>query len=290
MSTENTPQLNTPEGLKHDLTSPCEIGRADECNITLSDTQVSRHHCILQNDSRGTWWITDQESTNGTYVNSRRINQATKLRNNDAITIGNQQFFFYCEDSEDNDIADIDTVPQGTTINFSQINCWLLVGDIISSTALSQEKSPQELNKIIGDWGAHCREVIEQFGGEINKFLGDGYFAFWRNPSTDGSHITEAIKSIYALRKDCPLEFRLILHYGQVQLGGVMTKGEENLSGTAVNYVFKAEKVASSLGQNIFVSDTAAAKMQAAPLKSIGCYAVPGFPGENAFFTLDFER
>lgn len=286
LTPNETPRLTTADGEVHLLVSPCEIGRADECAVVLTDSQVSRRHCILQSDSRGQWWLTDQESTNGTYVNGRRVTQAVLLQNNDAITIGNQQYFFYGSLATQHGAPTSSQVPQGTTINFSQINCWLLVGDIINSTVLSQGNSPQELNKLIGDWGSLSREVIEKHRGEVNKFLGDGYFAFWRESAIDGAGMVQLLQDINALKDVSPLDFRLILHFGAVQLGGVMTRGEENLSGSAVNYVFKSEKVASTLEQTLFISDTAAAKMAGAPLTSLGVHAVPGFPGENAFFTL----
>lgn len=285
---DNTPRLSTPDGKYHTLVSPCDIGRSDECAIVLADTQVSRRHCILQSDNRGQWWITDQESTNGTYINGRRISQSTLLRNHDSVTVGNQQFFFAgAKETQAITSPEKPLVENGTKINISQQHCWLLVGDVINSTTLTQNHSPQELINIIGEWGVQSRKIIESHKGEINKFLGDGYFAFWRDTPQLGSSMVTVLKDLSTLKKSLSTDFRMILHYGPVQLGGVMTRGEENLSGSSVNYVFKSEKVAAALSQKIFISDTAASKMSGTLLKSLGVHAVPGFPGENAFFTLE---
>lgn len=284
---EHLPHLIGGDDKRIPLCSPCEIGRSEDCAISLSDSQVSRHHCILQQDSRKQWWITDQESTNGTYVNGRRVTQATQLDDHDTLTIGNQHFIFRGPPREGaTEEAPVDIAPQGTTINFSQIECWLLVGDIISSTLMSRDQAPEELNKLIGEWGDACRKVIEQYQGEINKFLGDGYFAFWRGDAISGETMPHLLKDLHRLRERMDVPFRLILHYGHVQLGGMMTRGEENLSGSAVNFVFKAEKVASELGETIFISDAAAAKLKGSTLSTVGVHSVPGFPGENAFFTM----
>ena len=89
------PKLVTSENKSIPLDGAFEIGREDDCTLTLDDTQVSRRHCIIQADARGLWWITDLESTNGTYVNNRRITQATRLQNNDMITLGNKIYFHW---------------------------------------------------------------------------------------------------------------------------------------------------------------------------------------------------
>ena len=82
------------------------------------------------------------------------------------------------------------------------------------------------------------------------------------------------------------LDFRIIVHYVPIQLGGPLSKGEENLCGSAVYYLFKAEKVAGSLGERVFITEAAANEMDHTPLKKLGAYPVPGFPGKSIFYTL----
>ena len=83
---------------------------------------------------------------------------------------------------------------------------------------------------------------------------------------------------------------QVVLHLGQVQLGGLLNKGEGNLSGTAVNFIFKAEKLVDSIDQRTFISAVAAKEMPGAPLKTLGTFKVPGFPGESEFHALETER
>ena len=51
--------------------TPFEIGRAD-CHLTLPDVRWSRRHAVIEYDADG-FSIRDLESTNGTYVNGRRV-------------------------------------------------------------------------------------------------------------------------------------------------------------------------------------------------------------------------
>jgi predicted component of type VI protein secretion system len=51
---------------------PSMVGRDPSCEIVVTDGSVSRRHARLER--RGpVWWVVDQGSANGTYVNSQRI-------------------------------------------------------------------------------------------------------------------------------------------------------------------------------------------------------------------------
>jgi pSer/pThr/pTyr-binding forkhead associated (FHA) protein len=62
------------------------IGRSRDCDIVLSDPNVSRRHAELRRDENA-WHAIDLGSTNGVKVNGRRVDQAA-LRDGDRITIG----------------------------------------------------------------------------------------------------------------------------------------------------------------------------------------------------------
>jgi hypothetical protein len=63
------------------------IGRAGECGISLNDEFSSNQHAKIY-QVEGRFYMEDLGSTNGTYVNSRRINYPTELRGGDSIKIG----------------------------------------------------------------------------------------------------------------------------------------------------------------------------------------------------------
>ena len=63
------------------------IGRGVEADVQIIDNGVSRRHAKLVRDLDGTSKIIDLKSTNGTYVNGRRID-VESLREGDRIRIG----------------------------------------------------------------------------------------------------------------------------------------------------------------------------------------------------------
>jgi diguanylate cyclase (GGDEF)-like protein len=62
------------------------IGRADECTICVTTDQVSRKHCTVQG-ILGKYYIVDNRSTNGTFVNEQKVERA-KLIDGDQIRVG----------------------------------------------------------------------------------------------------------------------------------------------------------------------------------------------------------
>ena len=69
-----------------------KIGRALENDLILSDNTVSGSHAELNNRD-GRTWITDLSSSNGTYVNGRRITEVTLVAG-DRVAFGSVEFVF----------------------------------------------------------------------------------------------------------------------------------------------------------------------------------------------------
>jgi hypothetical protein len=67
------------------------IGRASSCEVRLADPSVSRRHAQLRR--RGAEWrVIDLLSTNGTYLNGRRVSSAVALPG-DELAFGAQRFY-----------------------------------------------------------------------------------------------------------------------------------------------------------------------------------------------------
>jgi hypothetical protein len=68
------------------------IGRSSDCDISLSDPNVSRRHAEVRRIGDG-YSLVDLSSTNGTEVNGQRI-QETALMNGDVIGVGTTSITF----------------------------------------------------------------------------------------------------------------------------------------------------------------------------------------------------
>jgi len=81
-------------GSKHQLNSAIEnqIGRGIECHVILADVLTSRVHAIVFYDDDA-WWIGDQKSRNGVYLNGIKADEA-RLNSGDSIRFGGTEFEF----------------------------------------------------------------------------------------------------------------------------------------------------------------------------------------------------
>ena len=72
------------------------IGRSRECDVVLSDQNVSRRHAEVR-PSGGSWIVKDLGSTNGVKVNGRRIQGPQSLKRGDSIQLGTSKVTFELE-------------------------------------------------------------------------------------------------------------------------------------------------------------------------------------------------
>ena len=68
------------------------IGRSPDCDIFLDDVTVSRKHAVLVHRDEA-YYIEDQGSLNGTFLNRRRI-ESGRLENGDELQIGKYKLSF----------------------------------------------------------------------------------------------------------------------------------------------------------------------------------------------------
>ena len=72
------------------------LGRSRDCDIVLSDANVSRHHAEIRPAGDG-WTIADLGSTNGVVVNGRNARGAVALSAGDQVELGTSKLRFELE-------------------------------------------------------------------------------------------------------------------------------------------------------------------------------------------------
>ncbi|MEM9192908.1 MAG: FHA domain-containing protein [Myxococcota bacterium] len=81
-------------GRRFVVTSPTIVGRDSEEGITVIQTSVSRHHAKIEQDSKRVWWVEDLGSTNGTFIDGRRVRGKGKLNDRAILHVGDVAFAF----------------------------------------------------------------------------------------------------------------------------------------------------------------------------------------------------
>ena len=280
--------LEAHDGQRWKLAASCSIGRANTNTIVIEDGKVSRRHALIHRQDAAEFWVIDLGSGNGTYVNGRRLTLSTPLDDGDTLTVGEVTLTFR-KAVEEASRRPPDPTSAQTIIEIRTLMCWLLVADIKGSTALAASMPTKELAMLLGKWLAACKEIIDNHGGLINKYLGDGFLAYWYAEARELPQVVTAINQLVQLQRqgDGP-KFRLALHRGAITIGGAGSQGEDSLSGSNVIRVFRMEKLAGSLACDALLSEEARAGLEdRIGLTTLGGHALPGFDGlTRPYFTI----
>jgi adenylate cyclase len=280
---KHTAWLET-SGEKFPIQGNSSIGRSTKNLIVIDSQKVSRRHAVINVQNVGEFWLIDLGSSNGTFLNGRRMHQPVRLCDQDQIIIGDRLFIFRQPEEITDDYRT--TFAERTIREIANVPCWLLVADIENFTPLSRSLTSDRLATLIGGWVATCKEIIEAHDGMIDKYLGDGFLAYWRGDPKTTKDIAAALGKLKEAQAKNEPRFRLALHFGFVAVGGVPSMGEESLMGKEVNFVFRMEKLAGSLGIAILTSAVGQSKLKSLmQFEPAGAHELKGFEGKHEFFS-----
>ncbi|HEX8077037.1 MAG TPA: FHA domain-containing protein, partial [Chthoniobacterales bacterium] len=161
------------------LRGNCSLGRSPKSAVVLTSPKASRRHAIINLQNVGEFWLIDLGSSNGTFLNKRRVHQPMRLADMDEITVADTPFTFRQPEAITGEMRT--TLAQQTIRETANIPVWLLVADIENFTPLSRTMVSDKLAQLVGSWVSVCKTVVEEHHGEIDKYLGDGFLAYWHD-------------------------------------------------------------------------------------------------------------
>src|SRR5690625_4755339 len=146
---------------RHDLTEgPIMIGRLDKSDIQLDSKTVSRQHAQINYNSTQGWIVRDLGSHNGTFVNSKSINEA-KFTPEDTIEISEFTLHLIDESAKDgfDSNSDLDLKqPQNIEATFGTFDSR---DDAIAVSALHQVEPPHVASKHLSTLSEFAESLID---------------------------------------------------------------------------------------------------------------------------------
>jgi class 3 adenylate cyclase len=145
----------------------------------------------------------------------------------------------------------------------------ILFADVTGSTALGESLDPEDMRALMGRYYEHARRVVGDYGGTLEKFIGDAVMAVFGLPQAHGNDAERALAAALALREavagDRVLAGRLLLRMG-VNTGDVIAttdagRGDFLITGDAVNVAARLEQTATP--GEVLASERTAAAAQA---------------------------
>lgn len=261
------------------------LGRAKDNNVVFTSAKVSRRHALVHSQGGAEFSLVDLGSSNGTHLNGRRVIQPIALQHGDVIQIGEQSLVFHLQTPRTLEEQLYVTEAQKTVRDVSELTCWFLLMDIENFVRLSSDLPAEELARMVGTWLAECQRVIENHGGALSKFLGDGMLVYWNTRYCDLANVAQALNVLQAMQSRRQPPFRWTLHYGTAVFGAAAAAGELSALGQDLNFLFRMERLAATQSFPCLLSEAARIEMathwKGQPL---GAFALKGFESEHAFF------
>jgi adenylate cyclase len=238
--------LETVKGERLPLRDSCGLGRAPENGIIVDGEKVSRRHALIHRQNQTEFWLVDLGSRNGTYRNGSRVKQPVQLRHGDKIEVGSVKFKFGAEESELASAGAMSQALAETMPTRRASNVWLLVVDVQNFTGMSQSLPADELARQLGSWLLQCSDVVDGTGGCVDKYVGDGFLAYWDRSGVAPKQFASALQKLTNLQTSGSLKFRWTLHHASLQLGTAHI-GNDSLVGKEINFAYRLEKIAATL-------------------------------------------
>ena len=71
----------------------------------------------------------------------------------------------------------------------------VLFADLVGSTTLAEDQDPEETRELLSRYFDAAREVIDRYGGTIEKFIGDAVMAVWGVPTAHEDDAERAVRA-----------------------------------------------------------------------------------------------
>jgi class 3 adenylate cyclase len=157
------------------------LGRGDEAGVRIDDPEISRAHAVVS-PTAGGLEVQDLGSLNGTWVNGERISGATRLARGDVIRIGATRIEVRGEGGPA--VAAVRrTSPTPVEAEDELRPVSALFADVVGSTPLAERLPAEDYAALIGGCVDRMCRAVEQFGGVIDAYMGDGIAVFFGFPA-----------------------------------------------------------------------------------------------------------
>ena len=157
------------------------LGRGEEAGVLIDDPEVSRTHAILRLTAAGLE-LQDLSSLNGTWVNGERIGGPTLLAPGDVVKLGATQIEVLSVGDRPRDAASrTSATPVEAEDELRPVS--VLFADVVGSTSLAERLEPEDFRALMGGCVDRMCRSVEQFGGVIDAYMGDGIAAFFGFPA-----------------------------------------------------------------------------------------------------------
>ena len=247
------------------------IGRDSNNHLIIREPWISRNHAIIQKTKEQKFRISDLGSSNGSYVNGKRIKGSVLLGHHAQIFLGRTKIEFH---SPSNVIySEVDKGKQNETVTSMFHKRQLLsiiVVELCDVDLLINRLDHTIFSMVIDEWFAQTRLIFSQQGIVVSKSMGNSLIGMWFHEQMDPKkeellHIFQALVTIYNLTSKLIdkyfLSFSLKIR-AVVNTGDAMVKTEKDdqnndqeICGDIIDFSFYLKSIVKIIGKDIILGE-----------------------------------
>ncbi len=146
----------------------------------------------------------------------------------------------------------------------------VLFADLRGFTAVAERMAPEDVRLFLNDYFTEMSEVVHEFGGTVDKYIGDEVMAFWGAPLADLDHARHAVLAALRMREAIQrlrsrvepvdgeeLDLRVGINTGLVSVGdmGSAFRRSYTVLGDSVNLAKRVESLTRYYGVGILIGE-----------------------------------
>ncbi len=186
-----------------------------------------------------------------------------------------------------------------SSINARRAEMTLLCADLRNFSAFGESRPAEESAAVLHYFFTLASRIVEEFGGRVHEFKGDGLIAVW--DGEDGAAARQALRAAHKMQGIEiaemlpentppglePLALGIGIEQGSVLLGSIGPAHRRGhiLLGDTVTVVLRIQELTADLAHPILVGSVAAGKLQDEKLESQGHFMLNGLRKPHQLFS-----
>ena len=196
-------------------------------------------------------------------------------------------------------LATGDSSTAGVTLDVQDLDCSILFADIVGFTSMSEHMEPRQVALVLNDFFSRMTDIIFQYEGTLDKYIGDEIMAIFGAPIPCSDHATRAVKAAQAMRlaqeeanrsrvPEARLAFRAGINSGRVVAGdiGSIKRMEYTVLGNAVNVASRLVKTSPDPGKIIIGQPTYELVKEHFNIAALGSVKLKGLRDEMLIYEI----
>ncbi len=191
-----------------DIPERMTIGRSSKNTLVIPRPDVSRKHAEIRMFRPGRYFLFENQSRNGTFLNDVRVVGSQELSDGDTILIGKAALRFVAPPlSSPSEITSQSSDATPTALGLADCTVVVLMSDIRDYTELTAKLPSKTFQTFVADWFKAVIGIVEGHSGTIDRIAGDAIMVYWvardpLNPSPEVKSGIETARDMVALMKE----------------------------------------------------------------------------------------